>query len=353
MAPLDTGSVAHLRVVEPLGRASGPTAETYSTLGAFLQAAREHKRLTLGEIADQTRIRNEHLKAIEADDWGALPSRPFALGYVRAFARAVGLDTQAAVERFHREHPGQAAPLQPPVGMAPPTDDRRPLAIAGAGALLAAVVLWNIAQHVLHQDEAPRPDLAPAVVAAQPVEPAGPIKLSAPAPAPAEQNIPAPYITPGLDEAHPVGLPGAAAANPSDDSAGRRKIIEGLLTAAEAPRAFETRAAVYGEPAGRSNALLVARSSASLVVRGPDGRIWFARQLSPGEAYRIPVGRGLTADVSDPTALDLYTGGQLRGALTTLQTPLDKLAGAFAGVSAPAPAQGAAPPTAALAASPH
>lgn len=359
MAPLDTGSVSNLHVLEPLGRPTGPTAEGAATLGAYLCAAREHKGETLTAIADRTRIRIGHLKAIESDDFGALPSRPFAVGYVRAFARALDLDAEAAVERFRREHPERDVPLQAPVGMVKEADDRRPVVYAAAGALVAAVVLWNIAQRILHTEEAPRPGLASAVFAAQPVEPAGPIKVAPPAPAPIEQTTPAPYITPGMADAHGAEDSSAAlrtaaanaqAAAPTAGVASRPKIIDGLLSPTAQPRALETRGAIYGEPAGRSPVLVLARTSGSLVVRGPDGRIYFARVLQPGEAYRAPFGRGLTADMSDPAAFDLYVGGQLRGALAGLQTPLDKVAGPFVGAPSPA----SAPPSpASNAAVPH
>lgn len=350
MAPLDTGSISNLHVLEPLGRPSGPTAAGASTLGAYLTAAREHKRETLTAVADRTRIRIAHLKAIETDDFDALPSRPFAVGYVRAFARALDLDAEAAVERFRREHPDRDTPLQAPVGMTKEADDRRPVILAAAGALLVAVVLWNVAQRILHTEEAPRPGLASAVFAAQPVEPAGPIKIAPPTPAPTEQSTPPPYITPGMADAHGAEDSSAAlrtaAANAAGQAGGaatRPKIIDGLLTPTGAPRALETRGAVYGEPAGRSPVLILARTSGSLVVRGTDGAIHFARVLQPGEAYRVPFGRGLTADMSDPAAFDLYVGGQLRGALAGLQTPLDKVAAPFVGAPAPPPVAALAP----------
>ena len=70
-------------------------------------------------------------------------------------------------------------------------------------------------------------------------------------------------------------------------------------------------------------------------MRGPAGQIYFARELETGEAYRAPLGRGLTADVSDPDALLLYVGGKLAGPLTEPLTPLDKAAAPPAPVAAP------------------
>jgi hypothetical protein len=60
-------------------------------------------------------------------------------------------------------------------------------------------------------------------------------------------------------------------------------------------------------------------------VRGPDKTVYFARQLAAGEAFRAPLGKGLTAELSDPAAFILYVGGELKGPLVSPQTQLDKL----------------------------
>ena len=100
MAPLDTGSVTNVvRLAEPLGRGPGPASADARTLGDHLRATREHKSLSLVQVAEATRVRRVYLEAIEANDLAPLPSRPFAVGYVRAYARALGLDGDAAVAR--------------------------------------------------------------------------------------------------------------------------------------------------------------------------------------------------------------------------------------------------------------
>lgn len=334
MAPLDTGSVTTLRLVEPLGRPTGPTAERYSTLGAYLQAVREHRGDTLPDLAETTRIRVSHLKAIEADAFDGLPSRPFAIGYVRAYARELGLDAEAAVARFKREVADDSRPLQAPVGVAHESDARRPVMYALGGAVLAAVVLWNIAQRTMHADDPSPASLSFAATSTDPVEPGGPIRLAAPTAASAEQGAPTPYVTPGLDGAPVQAIPGLAAKAAAPKS--------GMWLAPTAqPVALELHGAVFGAQPGISQVMLVARQSSALIVRGGGGIILFARQLQVGQAYRVPVGQGLTAEVSDPSALDLYVGGQLHGALTAVQTPLDKLA-AVAPPSPPKPATVAA-----------
>ena len=62
------------------------------TASARLRAAREALGLTTGDIAARTRITIRHVEALDRGDLAALPGRPYVLGFVRNYARAVGLD---------------------------------------------------------------------------------------------------------------------------------------------------------------------------------------------------------------------------------------------------------------------
>jgi cytoskeletal protein RodZ len=61
-------------------------------VGARLRAAREAQGLSLKDIAARTRITARHVEALETGDYGTLPGRPYALGFARSYAKAVGLD---------------------------------------------------------------------------------------------------------------------------------------------------------------------------------------------------------------------------------------------------------------------
>jgi cytoskeletal protein RodZ len=60
--------------------------------GDALQAARQEKGLSLDQVAEITRVPMRHLKALEANDFSAMPGVTYATGFARAYARAVGLD---------------------------------------------------------------------------------------------------------------------------------------------------------------------------------------------------------------------------------------------------------------------
>lgn len=317
MAPLDTGYVTQtLRLVDTYGSKTGPSPDNYETLGAYLRAIREHRGLTLAELAKETRIRRLYLAAIEDGDRSALPSRPFAIGYVRSYARQLGLDGELAVARFKLDWPEAAEPLRNPVGVEhdeTDNDARKPLIWAGVTVVVVALGLWNIAQRTLINDAPPATGLDPAVAAQPLVPPPGPVKLEPAAPPPQESTLPPPYVTPGLAQAN-----GAAPA------AGTASVSAAPQVAVYVdPPTFTPRGAVFGDKVGA--VVLQAKKPTSLVVRGGEKTVYFARQLAAGESFRAPQGKGLSAEVTDPSAMVLYVNGELKGPLFSPITQIDKL----------------------------
>jgi hypothetical protein len=316
---LDTGTVPDEFRAHPDWKDPVPSITEAATLGDGLRATREASGRSMAELSAATRVHARYLTALEQNDWSSLPSRVFSVGYVRAYASALGLDEQLAVERFKRESPDPSVPLQAPVGVAFEEVRRYSPRVIGAVMLVAiAVVGWNIFQRVSLM-RAPEPSDLAAVpeswtLGAVPGQ-EGFVRLGAPRPAPPDQTVPAIYITPGL-EAQLTGI------DPADAEA------VAAATAANAPpvqKAFNPRGAIYGASATASQVVLQARKPASLVVRMSDGRVLFARQLAAGEAWRAPVGVAAVVDVSDPTAFDVYLNGEHGGPLQGLLTPLAQL----------------------------
>jgi cytoskeletal protein RodZ len=71
-----------------------------ASLGAQLKLAREKRGVTLEDISSSTKIGTRMLRAIEADHYDQLPGGIFNKGFVRAFARAVGVDEEKAIEDY-------------------------------------------------------------------------------------------------------------------------------------------------------------------------------------------------------------------------------------------------------------
>lgn len=70
------------------------------SLGEFFRQAREARGLTLDEVASKTRIHPAFLMALEEGNFAKLPDQVFAKGFVRSYARSLGLDEEEAIRRF-------------------------------------------------------------------------------------------------------------------------------------------------------------------------------------------------------------------------------------------------------------
>lgn len=70
------------------------------TLGEKLRQAREERGITLSEVADQTRISPLYIESIENDDYRSLPGGIFNKGFVKSFAKYVGVDEQEALQSY-------------------------------------------------------------------------------------------------------------------------------------------------------------------------------------------------------------------------------------------------------------
>src|SRR5574342_346457 len=70
------------------------------SIGDFFKQVRETKGLTVDEVASKTRIRSDFVKALEEGNFAKLPDQVFARGFVRSYARSLGLDEEDAIHRF-------------------------------------------------------------------------------------------------------------------------------------------------------------------------------------------------------------------------------------------------------------
>ena len=70
------------------------------TLGEKLRQAREARGITLSEVAEQTRIAPLYIESIENDDYRGLPGGIFNKGFVKSFAKYVGVDEQEALQDY-------------------------------------------------------------------------------------------------------------------------------------------------------------------------------------------------------------------------------------------------------------
>ncbi len=93
-----------------------------SALGEEFRSAREARSLSLSDVAERLHIRSVYLAAIEDEDWHVIGAPVYVRGFMRTYARFLGLDPEAAVARF-----AQLVPAGTPAASTP-----RPAAAAAA-----------------------------------------------------------------------------------------------------------------------------------------------------------------------------------------------------------------------------
>jgi cytoskeleton protein RodZ len=122
------------------------------SVGEELSRARQERRLTVEDIAADTRIRATLIHAIEADNFKPCGGSVYARGHIRSIARVVGIDPGPLLAEFDKAHEG-AAPAPVTLATATPTDHQ---AVARserhgpnwAAAMVAVLVLVVVAAAV-------------------------------------------------------------------------------------------------------------------------------------------------------------------------------------------------------------
>jgi cytoskeleton protein RodZ len=78
--------------------------------GRSLSAERERQGLSRAEMAQRLHMSPAQVEALETGEYSRLPKGPFLRGFVRNYARALGLDVEAVLAQLAQESPRDAAP---------------------------------------------------------------------------------------------------------------------------------------------------------------------------------------------------------------------------------------------------
>lgn len=83
------------------------------TMGQRFKAAREKKRVSLSQAALKTRIKIQHLEAMERDDFSKMPAPIYARGFIRNYCEFLGLDPAPMLLEYNEQHGGARRPSIP------------------------------------------------------------------------------------------------------------------------------------------------------------------------------------------------------------------------------------------------
>lgn len=137
-SPPSSGAAAE---PSPAAAAARPPRERGS-FGAWLRTQREARGVTLQAVVEASKISLRYLEALEGDRFDILPAPVFVRGFLREYARIVGLDGDEVVNFYLLAQPSggeRAAESR----LAPPRGERAPSrrgSLLGYGALLVALL---------------------------------------------------------------------------------------------------------------------------------------------------------------------------------------------------------------------
>ncbi len=283
-------------------------------VGARLAAARERMGWTLADVAATLRIREPHLRAIEAERHEDLPAPAYAIGFVRSYATLLGLDPDDLARRFRDELGGEHrnTDLQFPAPVPERGVPAGALVLLGMVIAVGAYVGWY---RLSGERPAPPPVTAPPdrlmtppvippavnppTASAAPnsganAEPA----TAAPSPLPAPNDAAEAKASPP-SSAEPAPEAPAAPANPAPPAAantvsnpapsgsGASAVSTSPLAANAAP--LPAAAALPPATAAVESHMLIRASADSWVeVRDRKGHVLLNRTLHSGETWPVP-----------------------------------------------------------------
>ena len=133
----------HLRVVSDNEiEFAAQAASAHTRIGDAIRAARENSGFTFEQVSRETRVHLSHLRAIEEMTPGLLGAPVYAKGYIKSYARFLGMDEQTTLDRYLSEC---AAILKDPEKLetAPSASSnarKLPVAVPMLGILMVALV---------------------------------------------------------------------------------------------------------------------------------------------------------------------------------------------------------------------
>lgn len=262
---------------EELGESSAPT------VGERLKVAREKKKLTLEDIASQTRIPQRHLESIENGDWENLPAPTYTIGFAKSYASSVGLDRNEIGDQLREEMGGQrfASSQSEVIEAADPARTMPKWLVISA---VVAVILLIVIMSVLNRRALEQPGSNPPAAAA----PATPVAK------PAQQQPAAP--APAASAQGPVVLTAVAPAWIQVTDQGKT-LFEGMMTPGQAYTVPTTATAPLLK-AGKPEALKVTVGSAVAPPVGPPGKVASKVSLKPADLMHGGAQAGASAPVA-------------------------------------------------------
>ena len=251
-------------------------------IGEELKAARESKGAELTELSTRLKIRSKYLKALESGEVDELPVSAYVVGYLKNYAKELGLDPDEVASRYRERHAGEAntnlnlnLPQPPKEGMRPPP------VILIISIVIAVSILGYYKYSLKHQVYSD--------TAAQ-----------------TSQNVTtesnASVANPGVSE-----TPANKGQEKNENSA--ESVTQSIRIDTLRPLLDEG-----------SHLVLVAKGNTWIQLLDVDNQFLLEKKLHPGDSYEIPDQEGLVLRAGDEDSIEVYEQGRSNKLLGILNT---------------------------------
>ena len=276
------------------------------SFGDRLRQEREKRKITLEDISTSTKIGTRMLQALEEEKFAQLPGGIFNKGFVRAYARVVGLDEDQTVADY-LEASGDAPPVKPETGSREnPRENTRESALREeennnhletrvevtsrqlpwgifAVVLLVIALALSLWSRRRHEQERLAEHPAPAV------------------------ETSSPQVTPATSPGGPSVLPSPVSANINSSTTAASTLLNGKSSSAAAPPSQLNQATAPGP--GEFTVVVKAREESWLSVSA-DGKSAGSELLAAGTERTFRGRREVTVKAGNAGGLDVLLNGK-------------------------------------------
>jgi len=116
------------------------------TVGNYLRQQREAKGMSLEEVARATRVPMSSVERLESDQFDELPGEVFVRGFMKSYARAVGIDTDDVLARYTAS---RRVAWVTPLPISSPTRPARTKRYGVAIAFVLLLILFTLALSIV------------------------------------------------------------------------------------------------------------------------------------------------------------------------------------------------------------
>lgn len=262
---------------------AGDVTGTPTPPGKILAQARETRKLTVAEVAQQLKLSATQVAALEAGDYSLLPGPVFVRGFVRNYARLLELDAEPLLQSADLLPAPSPASAAVPLSRNIPFPERRSTNwlpyVLGLAVLVAAVAVFEFFIS------------APSTVIVAAVPPVSVEVL------PVQPPLPAPQPQPAVAAEPQVVIPAAAP-------------VETPATAAAAPVAQTAAAVPEAKPPGTAELRFAFTTPSWVEVRDRNERIIFSQLNAPGTEQQVHGRPPLSVVIGNARGVRLSYKGQ-------------------------------------------